>query len=421
MSKCIGCRKEKLMFSTMIPLFDENMAVSAYSIFTEKNNIFLNPAILGTGLNDGAGDIPGFEMIANMGIDSLAKEQLVFVPLTNISIFTDVNGQCKAPHDRIVLLIDRTVAPIEVYVNRLKELKASGFKLAIRKLAVAEFQDYAPILELMDYILLNNKKIVIEKAQIYFQKLYPNAKLVAGNIDTQENFDELKGKGYNLYEGPFYRIPVTKGEHEVSPLKITYLELLRLVNDPDFDLTDAADIIGRDVALTIDLLKVVNHVVKTAEITSIRHAAAMLGQKELKRWINTAVTENLYADRPGEITRLALLRARFAENLAGMFDLNMQEEELFLMGLFSVLDIILEKPMSEALDMIQVSKPIREALVSDSGKLAPVYDLIRGYETADWPEVSRLLLLQEKDDKAVSKAYMDALAWYRDTIIDKSK
>ncbi|MCR4961036.1 MAG: HDOD domain-containing protein [Lachnospiraceae bacterium] len=407
------------MFSTMVPLFDENMAVKAYSIFTEKNNVFLNPAVLGTGSFDGAGDIPGFEMIAKMGIDSLSKEQLVFVPLTNISIFASVNEMCKAPHDRIVLLIDRTVAPIDVYVNRIKELKSFGYKMAIRKLAVSEFQSYAPILALMDYILLNNKRIVIENAQKYFNSLYPNVKLVAGNIDCQERFDELKGKGYDLYEGPFYRVPITQGTHEVSPLKITYLELLRLVNNPDFNLTDAADTIGRDVALTIDLLKVVNRVVKTAEITSIRHAAAMLGQRELKRWINTAVTENLYADRPGEITRLSLLRARFSENLAGVFDLKMQEEELFLMGLFSVLDVILEKPMNEALDMIQVSKPIRDALVSGTGKLALVFELVKSYESADWTEVSRLLLLQEKDDKAVSSAYMDALSWYRDTIVDK--
>ncbi len=405
------------MFSTMIPLFDENMAVKAYSIFTERNNIFLNPALQATGMNDGATSIQGLELINTMGIDSLADDSKIFVSVSNISIFTDVNEQCKALHNRVVLLIDRTIPPVDLYVNRLKELKANGYLLGIRKLAIAEFQDYAPILELMDYVLLNNKKIVIEKAQIFFSKLYPNAKLVASNIDTQENFEALKGKGYELYEGPFYRVPVTKGEHEVTPLKITYLELLKVVNNPDFDLTDVADIVGRDTALTIDLLKMVNKVVKTAEITSIKHAAAMLGQRELKRWINTAVTENLYADRPGEVTRLSLLRARFAENLSSSFNLNAQSDELFLMGLFSVLDIILEKPMSEALDMILVSKPIREALVDGTGPFAEIYEFIKFYETADWPEVSRLLLLYNKNDSEVSAAYEEALSWYKNTII----
>lgn len=407
------------MYTTMVPLFDENMAVKAYSVFTEKNNIFLNPALMATGINDGAGDIPGLELVANMGIESLPDGALVFVPVTSVSIFTDINAQCKAPHDRVVLMIDRTIPPVDMYANRIRELKEDGYGFAIRKLAIAEFPEYAPILSLMDYVLLNNKKIVIEKAQIFFTKLYPNAKLVAGNIDSRENFDSLKDRGYVLYEGPFYRIPVTAGSHEVEPLKITYLELLKVINDPDFELTEAADVIGRDTALTIDLLKMVNKVVKTAEITSIRHAAAMLGQRELKRWINTAVTENLYADKPGEITRLSLLRARFAENLAGSFNLKAESDELFLMGLFSVLDIILEKPMAEALDMIQISKPIREALVNRTGKLAPVYNLILSYETADWPEVSRQLLLNRQDDKDVSQAYNEALSWYRNTIIDK--
>lgn len=93
-------------------------------------------------------------------------------------------------------------------------------------------------------------------------------------------------------------MPVTKGEAKVSPLKVNYIELLNIVNEPDFDLTKAADVIGRDTALVISLLKMVNHMTVNSEITSIRHAAAMLGQKELKKWINTAVTSQLCADRP---------------------------------------------------------------------------------------------------------------------------
>ena len=112
-------------------------------------------------------------------------------------------------------------------------------------------------------------------------------------------------------------------------------------------MTKAADIIGRDTALVISLLKMVNRIAVNSEITSIRHAAAMLGQRELKKWINTAVANKLYADKPNEITRLSLLRAKFAENLASSFGLAAQGSELFLMGLFSVLDVILEKPMLE--------------------------------------------------------------------------
>lgn len=403
------------MLVALIPLFDENMAVRAYSIFSQKDNFLLNPMHLGTGRFDGATSIAGLEVIQSMGIETLSDDKEVFVPITNISVFGEVEKQCDAPHERIVLLIDNTIPPVEMYVNRLKELKDMGYKLAIRKLSVSEFEAYRPILQLMDYVLLNNRKIAIDKAKIYFGKLYPNIKLCAGNIDTVEIFEELKKTGgYQLYEGEFYRVPITKGQNDVAPLKVNYIELLNMVNNSNFELTDAADIIGRDTALTISLLKMVNTMAVNSEITSIRHAAAMLGQKELKKWINTAVVNALYADKPNEITRLSLLRAKFAENLAQAFGLAVKKDELFLMGLFSVLDVILEKPMDEALNMVHVAGEIREALVQKKGKLAPVLDFMVNYEIAGWQEVSRQMIIENISIETVNQAYMASLNWYRE-------
>ena len=406
------------MLLTLVPMFDENIAVNAYSVFTQKDNMFLNPLSQVTGIYDGATYVQGIEAVNSMGIETLSGDKMVFVPVTNVSIFSNIEEQCKVAHVKVALLIDRTVPPVETYVNRLKELKAAGFKIAIRKIAVSEFQVYAPILELVDFVFLNNKKIAIDKAKVFFTKLYPNAKLVAGNIDTMGTFNTLKATGgYQYFEGEFYRIPVTKGTKDITPAKVTQLELLRIVNNPDFELNEAADIISRDTALTLLLLQMVNRVVKTAEITTIRHAAAMLGQKELKKWINTAVVNEISSDQPNELTRLTLLRARFAENIAGLFDLKMQSEELFLMGLFSVLDVILDKPMDEALDMIQVAKDIKQALVSHEGKLAPVLEFILAYESADWSGVSRILLLGNIDADKIYEAYIESLDWYRKTIL----
>lgn len=406
------------MLLVLVPLFDENMAVKAYSIFSQKNNLLLNPLMLGTGQLDGAARIPGLEIMQSMGMETLSDDKEVFVPISNISIFADIENQCDAPHERIILLIDNTIPPIEMYVNRLKELKGMGYKLAIRKLPVVDFENYREVLSLMDYVLLNNRKIAIDKAKVYFGTLFPNIKLCAGNIESMEIFETLKESGgYQLYEGSFYRVAITKGQKEVSPLKINYLELLKIVNNDNFELTEAADIIGRDTALTLSLIKMVNRMTVNSGITSIRHAAAMLGQRELKRWINTAVVNQLYSDKPNEITRLSLLRAKFAENLASAFGLAAKKEELFLMGLFSVLDVILDKPMAEALDMIKLAKEIKDALVDGTGELANVREFIIPYETADWTEVSRLMIINKIDEDVVSKAYMDSLTWYRDLMI----
>ena len=401
------------MLVTLVPLFDETMTVQAYSLFTQKKNHLLTPSLLGTGSNDGAADIAGLDLIESIGIETLSMDKEIFVEVNNISIFSDIAGQTQTPHDRLVLLANNTIKPDEMYINRFKELKKMKYKIAIMKLADDDFEAYHELLLLTDYILLSPSKNDMGKAYKHLSNVYPHIKICAGQVDSQEDFDALKKIGFDLYEGGFFRVPITQGE-EVAPLKVNYISLLNLVNDSDFDLTKAADVIGHDTALVISLLKMVNKMTVNSEITSIRHAAAMLGQKELKKWINTAVTNELCADKPNEITRLSLLRAKFAESLAPVFEMSVHSSELFLMGLFSVLDLILDKPMKEALMMVHVSKLIENALIDDKGELAPVLDFIIQYENADWQEVSRQMLLKRIDINQVYDAYTNSLKWYRD-------
>ncbi len=403
------------MLATLIPLFDDKTAVMAYSVFAQKKNYLLNPSMLGTGALDGAGAILGLEVVESLGAGTLSDDQEVFVELSKISMFSPIEESCSMPHEKVVLLFDHSVPPEDMYIKRLQQLKFMKYKLAIRNLAIEQFKEYGPILQLLDYIMLDYKKLDMTAAKNFFSKVYPDMKLIAVNVDSLEDYENLaEGQAYSLYEGDFYRLPVTKGSTKVAPLKVNYLDLLKLVNNPDFELTKAADIIGRDTALVIDLLRMVNHMAVNSEITSIRHAAAMLGQKELKKWINAVVSKQLCADKPNEITRLSLLRAKFAENLAPTFEMAAISNELFLMGLFSVLDIILDKPMKDALAMVNVSKEITEALVDKKGDMAKVLDFIENYEFASWQELSRLMILYNIKEGPVYDAYTEALSWYRD-------
>ena len=405
------------MLATLIPLFDDKMSVCAYSVFARKENHFLNPSFEGGARFDGAGTVHELEVVSSMGVSTLSGGKEVFVPVNQFSIFAEISLQCTVPPEKVVLLMDNTIKATEDFIKRVKELKEQGYKLAIRKLPISSFEEYKEILSRCDYILLDHVKIDISKAKIYFSKRYPNIKLCAVNVDTQDQYDELiKDGGYDLYEGSFFRMPVMESETDVSPLKVNYIELLNVVNAPDYDLTDAADVIGKDPALVISLLEIVNRMALNSEITSIRHAAAMLGQKELKRWINTAVTKELCADKPSEIVRLVMIRAKFAENLAPEFELAMQAPELFIMGLFSALDIMLGKTMDEALKMVQVSKKVKDALLDNQGDFAKVLEFIKRYEDADWTEISRLLVLGNIDMDKVYTAYLGALRWYRDLI-----
>lgn len=405
------------MLATLIPLFDDKMFVCAYSVFARKENFFLNPSLMAGARFDGAGMVPELEVVSSMGVSTLSGGKEVFVPVNQFSVFAEISLQCTVPANKVVLLMDNTILPEPNFIKRVKELSEQGYKLAIRKLPINQFENYKEILRRCDYILLDHVKIDITKAAYYFSRQYPGIKLCAVNVDTKEQYDKLVSVGgFDLYEGSFFRMPVVGSETEVNPLKVNYIELLNVVNAPDFDLTDAADVIGKDPALVISLLEMVNKMALNSEITSIRHAAAMLGQKELKRWINTAVAKELCADKPSEIIRLVMIRAKFAENLAKNFELAMQAPELFIMGLFSALDIMLEKPMEEALKMVQVSKKVKEALLEDKGDFAKVLDFIKRYEDADWTEVSRILVLENIDMDEVYNAYLGALRWYRDLI-----
>ena len=401
------------MMLTLIPFFDRNMSVSAYSLFTRKNNFLMNPSLLGSRQFDGAAYVDGLELIQELGTTTLSGGKPIFVSLNNISIFSSLESECKNTNHAPILLIDQTFPPVSMYTDRIRELREFGYHFAIRNLPVHCYEDYAPILSQMDYILIDCQKIDAVKASFYFRKLYPDICICASNIPDMETFGKLSpAETISLFEGTFFRMPVTRGEHKVSPLKINYISLLNLIEEDDFDLTKAADIISQDTALIISLLRLANTRSFNSEITSVRVAVSMLGQKDLTRWIQTTVIEKLCSDKPNELMRLSLLRAKFAENLAPVFGMAMRSQELFLTGLFSILDIILDCSMEEALSMVRVSGKIRAALLEHTGSLAEVLHFIVKYESAEWQEVSRQLVLKNVEIPDVSHAWVFFLHWY---------
>lgn len=373
----------------------------------------MNPSLLGSRQFDGAAYVDGLELIQELGTTTLSGGKPIFVSLNNISIFSSLESECKNTNHAPILLIDQTFPPVSMYTDRIRELRQFGYHFAIRNLPVHCYEDYAPILSQMDYILIDCQKIDAVKASFYFRKLYPDICICASNIPDTETFGKLSpAETISLFEGTFFRMPVTRGEHKVSPLKINYISLLNLIEEDDFDLTKAADIISQDTALIISLLRLANTRSFNSEITSVRVAVSMLGQKDLTRWIQTTVIEKLCSDKPNELMRLSLLRAKFAENLAPVFGMAMRSQELFLTGLFSILDIILDCTMEEALSMVRVSGKIRTALLEHTGSLAEVLHFIVKYESAEWQEVSRQLVLKNIEIPDVSHAWVSSLQWY---------
>jgi EAL and modified HD-GYP domain-containing signal transduction protein len=142
----------------------------------------------------------------------------------------------------------------------------------------------------------------------------------------------------------------------------------------------------------------------------------MLGQREVRKWVTTAVSGALASDKPDEITKLSLLRAKFSENLAASFEMAIHAQSLFLMGLFSILDVVLEMPMYRALEIVKVTEKIAEALIDGTGEYGAVLKFVLAYESADWNEVSRLAVLNRLDVEKIFDAYINAARWYGEVV-----
>jgi EAL and modified HD-GYP domain-containing signal transduction protein len=406
-----------------VPLFNTGIAVEAYYFRLQKGNDIIQSSRT-TGVLDGAMNSPALETLNLVGLEAFTMGKPVFVPIDNFMLLANLENQCTQPADKIIFLLDGDIRVEDDTIAAIARLKGLGYRFAIQKIANAEV--YGPVLALCDYIYLDHRLFdQAEQLRLRFDilKNYRHLNVVLTHIGTMEMFLSLKDKFKGIYEGRFYRMPLTKGSHGVSPLQANLINLLNTVRDENFEFGDVTEIVQRDTALTISLLRLVNspYIGLRQEVKSIGQAVALLGQKEVTKWVTTAVTRLLGTEKPSEITRLSLIRAKFAEALAPRFGLKREAGSLFLMGLFSVLDAILEMPMEQALEQVRVSDTIRQALVERDGPFETAYEFLLEYEAANWNVVSRTLILRDLSAEDVYSAYTEALCWYRDLLEDSTK
>ena len=395
------------------------MAVNAYYFRYQEGNdmLYVNQA---EKTFDGAMISPLLVTLNMVGVNAFTMGQPIFVPINNLTLLANLADQCKEPPEKVVFVMGEDVKPEEPYLSTIQRLKELGFRFAMQK--VMRVDQYAAVANLCDYIFFDHRRMNGLEQQLMYalvRRDYQHLKIVMTHIPTNEDYVKLKTQGSTLFEGRFYRVPLTKGANKISPLKFNLIKLLNLVRDESYAFSDVAAIVQRDTALTVSLMRMINSpfIGLRQKVNSIGHAVAILGQVETSKWVTTAVSKLLGADRPDELTRLSLIRARFAENLAPKFKMNAkQSQSLFLMGLFSVLDVILELPMGEALRMVQVTDNIRDALLEGKGEFGVIHNFIQKYEAADWNSVSRILIMHDLRLEEIYEAYINALDWYRGII-----
>jgi len=393
-----------------IPFFDSHMSVEAYRLNSRGGDKLLGmldnyiapwDAVLS----------PGLDLVKTLGTEPLSGSFPLFVDINEYHLLMGVPLTLGISSEMLVCVLPNSIRPDEPVLSRCRELRERGYRIAVD--GFLDGHTANPLFELIDCIIVDTRDYNADPRFIDAMLSLSKVKsLVLSDIPDMDTFNTLSGIPNTFYSGLFFKQPITKGKSEISPVKVNALKLLNQINEDDFDLSDIADTIERDPSLSISLLRFINSVMPR-KINSIRNAVAILGQKEVKRWATAALSIQLAEDRPGEITKVSLIRARFAENLAPAFEMGVFAPSLFMMGLFSLLDVILEKPMKEAAKEVALDERVREALVDNTGDFFKVLDFIFAYEHANWDSVAIMMVQNNLELDKITTAFIDALVWYK--------
>ena len=400
------------LFVGSVPFFDADMSVHAYRMMTQDGSKLLGSA---EDHRELGGELlaPALEFVQEIGTEPFAGDNDFFVEVSKYQLLIGMPLNMQIPSEKLVCIIDKETLTDNAAYAKLGILQRRGYRLAIDGFPRAISMETAT--KVFDYVLLSCKD---ENFNVELKEIRPyifKTRLVITDVPDMESFDKYSGARGVLLSGNFYSQPITKGSVDISPIKINALNLLGQINDDSFDLGETATIIERDPALSISLLRFINAMNpgRSRKIDSIRNAVAILGQKEVKKWASIAISVGMGEDRPSEITRLSLIRAKFAENLAPAFEMGIKSGSLFISGLFSLLDVILQMPLTKAIDEVAASSEIRDALVDGKGQLSDVLSLIFAYEHADWHNTSLIMVRNGIDIEDLSAAFLDSLHWYR--------
>ena len=391
------------------PILTKSNSLMAYCLRYLK----LNDNIPDPNESDDCG-LEFLSLVEELGIETLSGGAPLFVPLSQACLRTGAPKKSTLAPKKIIFLIDRDTPATEPYLSNMKALIDKGYTFAMEN--PEDFDAVRPVMALCSYILVRFNGACKETEALHkrMEKEFKDHVFVASNVNHPGAYDLVMSQGYYFYEGALCTRPLLKDRGAMSPVKVNRIHILTTVQQPDFEMEEITKIVSRDPYMTISLLELINspYIGLRQEIKSISQAMALLGQKEVRKWVLTVLVRLLAEDKPGELVRLSLFRAKFSENLAKPFGFASLSSTFFLVGLFSVLDVVLGLPMEEALDQVKVSGDVREALLNRTGKMSTIYNLVFAYECADWATVCNLIEQNNVQNADVLEAYLEASRWY---------
>ena len=237
---------------------------------------------------------------------------------------------------------------------------------------------------------------------------------------SYDEFECARKIGCTLFQGYYFGKPIMHKTQTLQSLDATYLSLMNAVNKSDVDFKEISNIILRDMSLTYYLLKLVNAPAfgMLSRVTSVKHALVVLGEREMKKWFSMIVLNIIGKEKPNELIRISLLRARLAEQLAKKTPLKANSEHFFLAGLFSMLDAIFDRPFFQILHEIFLPESVKLYLLGEDSYITPVMQLVLAYEQGDWDKVFDMANKLRLDQFDIISAYKEALKWQHEMQLD---
>jgi EAL and modified HD-GYP domain-containing signal transduction protein len=313
---------------------------------------------------------------------------------------------------KVVIEVVETVKLTPELVQACKTIKDLGYTLAL------DDHDFDPKWDvLLPYTDIIKVDIVECDAQTIIENIGKYAgskiKLVAEKIETMEEFEKYRDMGFDYFQGYFFARPEVIKQKKLPTSKLSLIELIGASSAVEFDLGKVNTIIERDVSLSYKLLRFINNPVinKSNEISNLRHALNYMGQVELKKFIALLALANLGETKPIELIHLSLVRAKFCELVGQAKSVSNNPPTGFLIGLFSLLDALLDQPMEGIVEKLPLGENIKAALCGHENELKPFLTLIRAFEQGHWDGVAKISKQLSLDLKMIQAFYNESLKW----------
>jgi c-di-GMP-related signal transduction protein len=316
------------------------------------------------------------------------------------------------PPQSVVVEILENIKPDREVIDACLRLKQAGYTIALDDFV--DSPGWAPLVALADIIKVDFR-LTDQTVQRSLVSRYggESIRMLAEKVETQEEYAAGMQMGYSLFQGYFFCRPEMMQHRDLPSFKLAYLELLRAATAPEFDIQELASKIKHEPSLTFRLLRYLNSAAfgLRSEIRSVAHALSLLGERELRKWIAVVSVGVLANKKPDELMTVPLVRGRFCELMAPLAGMAGHASDLFLTGLLSVMDAIIDQPLERILADLPVRREIKEALLGRSGLYWQLLEIAIAHERADWDKVSELVREARMNEQEVSALYVSAIDW----------